>query len=250
MGSMMSRRQSGMASSKCCSRLRSRLRAKARGTSPRFSPGTLEMARILSQSAPSASRRGRIVSARSSSAVRRRTDPVGAACRAALRVSPLAGESSPPRLGGPTSGHGLPVETRAAMSRVRRLLPRPGSLARRVTRPSGIFPGQSQRVCSGLTLERRTAPSWVASTNGHGEVRIVSMSVLQKKGLHPRLACWEYSIHLYTIRNRVRSQAGELSTARMPRPEASGGSTDRQCGDFGGWRGQSATAGRGFIGEK
>src|SRR3954451_15097192 len=60
-------------------------------------------------------------------------------------------------------GQGWPVETRAAMSRVRRLFPRPGSETRSVTRPRGIFSGQSQRMGSGRMSASFMAPAMRAA---------------------------------------------------------------------------------------
>src|SRR6478672_4559032 len=57
------------------------------------------------------------------------------------------------------SGHGAPVETLAAMSSAKRLLPRPGSETRSVIRPRGMRPGQSQRMLSGASWEKRMAPA-------------------------------------------------------------------------------------------
>lgn len=86
-------------------------------------------------SAAAASSRGRMVSAGPSSADRS-TTPAGPS--KSLEVP---------------SGIARQVETRAAMSHMTVLLPLPGSPSITVNLPSGMYPGQSQRTCSGVTSE-------------------------------------------------------------------------------------------------
>jgi len=105
-------------------------------SAPSLGPGTT---RIRVKSAPAASRRGTMVSAAPSSALRRTTP-----ARAHSAIVP--------------SGMGAPFDTRAAKPILTRLLPRPGSPSRIVSFPSGSRAGQSQPTFCGL-MSQATAPS-------------------------------------------------------------------------------------------
>src|SRR5262245_39066091 len=61
------------------------------------------------------------------------------------------------------SGQGVPRVRRAAMSRVRRLLPRPGSPTSSVTRPSGMRFGQSHSSVSRRKSLSNLAPQCCAA---------------------------------------------------------------------------------------
>jgi len=104
-------------------------------------------------SAPAASRRGRMVSASPSSAVRMTTLPSGA------RVP---------------SGSGLPLVTRAARSRASIVFPVPGSPIRSVSFASGIHGCQSHSTACGATSAIRTT----RATDGEVEVESVGFEPL------------------------------------------------------------------------
>ena len=82
-------------------------------------------------------------------------------------TAPALGRPSGLSAAGP-SGHGPPVETRAAMSRVRKDFPMPVSPTIRVSLPKGMREGHSQRTVWDLTAERgvMTASGWVVEGSG------------------------------------------------------------------------------------
>src|SRR5262245_46213752 len=98
----------------------------------------------LATSAQWASKRGRIVSAGSSSAEIMITDPFGH---------------------GLPSGHGVPVLILDAMSVVKKLLPSPGRPTNRVSLARGMRPGHNQPTGRGSTSAKQViiGPSFVES---------------------------------------------------------------------------------------
>lgn len=121
-----------------------------------FSSGTVARARILDVSAPAASRRGRIVSAKPSSA-ESSTTPAGAH--------------------GAPSGKLLPADTRAARSRVMALFPSPGSPSTSASFPRASHEGQSHETSSDSTPERSVPISSGLSSSTVRSVPSASLTV-------------------------------------------------------------------------
>ena len=148
---------------------------------------TVPSEEIRDVSAPAASRRGLMVSARPSSAESMTTPP-----------APASHSES--------SGKGLPVDTLAAMSRTTALLPSPGSPSSTESLPKASQPRQSQATRSVSTSETRMPPDadncpakpedWLALSSGCRGSECASKSApesprpLAVKLLRPGIWAW------------------------------------------------------------